>query len=260
MESFLTHAGYLALILFGFVEACSIPISSEVTFGFAGVLAYQHHLSLPLVIIIGTIAELAGSYTSYAIGRIGGRPTVQKLGRFVLLTGKDMDRAERFLAGRGSWTVAVGRALPVIRAFVGIVSGLVEIPAVQFGFFNLIGTAVFASALSATGYALGSAWGSISHDISVASYVLVALVVLAFVVFVVYRLREFRRERALGQEAILREDGTPGPSPETPPASPASPGAPASSASPGVPASPGAPAAPASPAGRPAGPRHRARR
>src|SRR5262250_1181141 len=61
MESFLTHAGYAALIVFGFIEACSIPISSEITFGFAGVLAYEHRLNLVLVIIIGSLAELAGS-------------------------------------------------------------------------------------------------------------------------------------------------------------------------------------------------------
>ncbi len=75
VESFLTHAGYLALILFAFFEACSIPfISAEITFGFAGVLAYQGHLNLVLVIVIGTLAELAGSFTSYALGRRGGRP------------------------------------------------------------------------------------------------------------------------------------------------------------------------------------------
>ncbi len=61
MESFLTSAGYAALILFGFLEAACIPISSEITFGFAGVLAYQGHLNLALVIIIGSLAELAGS-------------------------------------------------------------------------------------------------------------------------------------------------------------------------------------------------------
>ena len=77
MESFLTSAGYAALILFGFLEAAGIPISSEITFGFAGVLAYQGHLNLALVIIIGTLAELAGSYASYAVGRAGGRPLVQ---------------------------------------------------------------------------------------------------------------------------------------------------------------------------------------
>ena len=96
MESFLTHAGYLALILFGFVEACCIPISSEITFGFAGVLASQGHLSLILVIIIGTVAELAGSFASYAVGRKGGRPAVDRFGKYVLLTQRDLDRAERF--------------------------------------------------------------------------------------------------------------------------------------------------------------------
>ena len=74
MESFLTSAGYGALILFGFLEACCIPISSEITFGFAGVLAFQGHLSLILVIIIGTLAELAGSFASFSVGRWGGRP------------------------------------------------------------------------------------------------------------------------------------------------------------------------------------------
>src|ERR1035441_7497702 len=103
MESFLTSAGYAALILFGVLEAACIPISSEITFGFAGVLAYQGHLNLVLVIIIGSLAELAGSYLSYAVGRLGGRPLVHKLGRYVLVTESDVARAERFLEGRGAW-------------------------------------------------------------------------------------------------------------------------------------------------------------
>src|SRR6516225_11410459 len=103
MENFLTSAGYAGLILLGFLEAAGIPVSSEITFGFAGVLAYQGHLNLALVIIIGTLAELAGSYASYAVGRVGGRPLVDKIGRYVLVTEADVDRAERFLAGRGAW-------------------------------------------------------------------------------------------------------------------------------------------------------------
>ena len=93
MESLLTSAGYAALILFGILEAACIPISSEITFGFAGVLAYQGHLNLALVIIIGTAAEMVGSYISYAVGRVGGKPLVHKLGRYVLVTQADVDRA-----------------------------------------------------------------------------------------------------------------------------------------------------------------------
>ena len=196
MESFLTSAGYAALILFGFLEAACIPISSEITFGFAGVLAYQGHLNLALVIIIGSLAELAGSYASYAVGRIGGKPLVAKLGRYVLVTQADVERAERFLAGRGAWAIPVGRMLPFVRAFTSIVAGLVRIPAARFGVLSLIGTVIYAAVLSCIGYGLGSAWQRISHGLAVAGYAIFAVVVLAIVAFIVYRLRQFRREDA----------------------------------------------------------------
>jgi len=197
MESFLHEWGYAALILFGFLEAACIPISSEITFGFAGVLAYEGHLNLLLVIILGTLAELAGSYASYAVGRIGGRPLVHKLGRYVLVTESDVDRAERFLEGRGMWAIPVGRMLPFVRAFTSIVAGLVRIPAVKFGILSLIGTVLYAAALSSIGYALGSTWQSVSHGLAVVGYVLFALIVLAIVGFVAYRWRAFRREAQL---------------------------------------------------------------
>jgi membrane protein DedA with SNARE-associated domain len=196
MESFLTSAGYAALILFGFLEAACIPISSEITFGFAGVLAYQGHLNLVLVIIIGSLAELAGSYASYAVGRIGGKPLVSKLGRYVLVTEADVDRAERFLAGRGAWAVPVGRMLPFIRAFTSIVGGLVRIPAARFGVLSLIGTVIYATVLSVIGYGLGSAWQKVNHGLTIAGYALFAVVVVAIVGFIVYRWRAVRREAA----------------------------------------------------------------
>jgi membrane protein DedA with SNARE-associated domain len=199
MESFLTSAGYAALILLAFLEAACIPISSEITFGFAGVLAYQGHLNLALVIIIGTLAELAGSYASYAVGRIGGKPLVAKLGRYVLVTQGDVDRAERFLAGRGAWAVPVGRMLPFIRAFTSIVAGLVRIPAARFGVLSLIGTVIYVTALSAIGYGLGSAWQRVSHGLTVAGYALFAVVIIAIIAFIVYRWRQVRRESAAGK-------------------------------------------------------------
>lgn len=198
MQTFLTHAGYLALILFGVAEACCVPISSEVTFGFAGVLASQHHLSLPLVIIIGSLAELAGSLIAYGVGRRGGRPAVERFGRYVLITSRDLDRAERFFAGKGAWAVLIVRLIPVLRAFAGLVSGIVEVPAGSFAVFNAIGTVAFAAALSSVGYAVGSEFSSISKDLTLASYVVVLLVVLAAAVTVAVRLREVRRERAAG--------------------------------------------------------------
>lgn len=238
MESFLTHAGYAAIVIFGFLEACCIPISSEITFGFAGILAYQGHLNLVLVIIIGSLAELAGSYVSYGVGRLGGRPLVDRFGKYVLVTRRDVDRAERFFEGRGAWVVPVGRALPVIRAFVSIVAGLVGVPAAMFGVLSLIGTVVYVIALSVIGYELGSAWHNIQHYISVGSYVIVAVIVLLVVGFVLYRLREVRKEAAADRAAQAAAPG--GPTPRTPPA-------------------PGGTTPQAPPADRPRGPRHAAK-
>jgi membrane protein DedA with SNARE-associated domain len=209
---FITHAGYAALIVLGFLEAACTPISSEVTFGFAGVLAYQGHLNLALVIIIGSVAELAGSLLSYGVGRWGGRPLVDRVGRYVLITRADVDRAERFLAGRGAWAVPVGRMLPLVRAFVSLVAGLVDMPALRFGILSAIGTVCYAAIVSGIGYGVGSAWQSVSHGIADASYVIVVIVVLAIVAFVVYRLRELRREDRERSSAAAQRDGVP-PSP-----------------------------------------------
>jgi membrane protein DedA with SNARE-associated domain len=201
MESFLSQAGYLALIVFAFVEACSIPISSEITFGFAGVLAYQGHLNLVLVIIIGSLAEFAGSFTSYLVGRRGGRPAVDRFGKYVLLTQRDLDRADRFFSGRGGWVVAVARVIPLLRAFAGLVSGLIEVPAAPFAIFNLIGTVAWAAALSSIGYGVGSAWNKVNHDLSLGGYVIALFVIVPLVGLILLRLREFRKEKLAAEQA-----------------------------------------------------------
>jgi membrane protein DedA with SNARE-associated domain len=203
MEGLLSHpgfAGYAALVLFAFLEAACIPISSEITFGFAGVLAGEGKLNLALVIILGTLAELAGSYASYAVGRVGGKPLVHRFGRYVYVSESDVDRAERFLAGRGAWAVPVGRMLPFVRAFISIVAGLVRIPAGRFGILSLIGTVIYVTALSLIGYSLAGTWTKIEHGLSIFGYALFALVVVAIVGFVLYRRRQFRRETATGAD------------------------------------------------------------
>ena len=199
MESFLIRWGYAAVFLFGFLEACCVPIPSEITFGFAGVLAGEGHLSIVGVIVVGTIAELIGSYVAYGIGRAGGRPLVHRFGRYLLITRADLDRAERFLAGRGAWSIPLGRALPVIRAFVSIVAGFLEVPPLLFGVLSLIGTAVWVTAISLIGYGVGSAWQSVMHGIAVAGYAIAVVAIIAIVAFIAYRVREVRHEAAHGR-------------------------------------------------------------
>jgi membrane protein DedA with SNARE-associated domain len=202
MQSFLVSHAIYAIILFGVLEAMCIPISSELTFllggaiASGGVAATHQHPSLALVIILGTLAELVGSYISYAVGRAGGRPLVRRWGKYVLVTEADVNRAERFLVGRGVWAVPVARMVPFVRAFASLVAGLVDVPPVRFGVLSAVGTVIYVVVLSSIGYSLGSEWSKINHGLTLVSYVLVALVVVAIIAVVLYRLREFRREAA----------------------------------------------------------------
>lgn len=224
---FLTDAGYWALIIFAFVQACCIPISSEITFGFAGVLAYEGHLSLVLVIIIGTLAELAGSSAAYGLGRLGGRHTVERYRRYLLMTRKDVERVERFFDRRGAWAVAVARVIPLVRAFAGLVAGFMEVRIVAFEAFNLAGTLVWATALSLIGYSLGSEWDRAAKSFNNATDVLSAIVVLLLVGLIVHKWLQIRHERQADAAVALADekrqdwpDGTPpghGPSGPVPP-------------------------------------------
>jgi membrane protein DedA with SNARE-associated domain len=196
MQGFLIHVGYPAIILLAFLEACCIPISSEVIFGFAGVLAYQGHLNLALVIIIGTLAEQVGSFVSYAVGRVAERPAIERLGRYVLITRTDISRTERFMDGHGSWAIPVGRVVPVVRSFTSLVAGFAGVSALRFGVLNLLGTVAYVAAMSSIGYAVGPAWNRVSHDLSVGGYVIAGLIAAAIAIFVILRLRELRKESA----------------------------------------------------------------
>jgi membrane protein DedA with SNARE-associated domain len=174
VESLLTHHGYLAICLLALIEACVPFVPSEITFGFAGVLAHEGHFGLAGAILLGTLFE--------------------KLGRKILITAKDLDRAEAFLDGRGVPAVVVGRALPFLRYFVSVVAGIAEMSVARFVLCSLVGTAIYATVLASLGYELASSWQKIEHDFSLAGYAIAVVVVGVIVAGVVHRVRTLREE------------------------------------------------------------------
>jgi len=140
------------------------------------------------------------------VGRLGGRSAIERYRRYVLMTRKDVDRAERFFAGRGAWAVAVARIIPLVRAFAGLVAGLVEVPVAPFALFNLIGTAIWVTALSLAGYAVGNDWTKASKNFSHASDLLAILVILALIVLIVHKWLQIRKERKSDAAAAASGD------------------------------------------------------
>src|SRR5262249_58734576 len=128
------------------------------------------------------------------------------------------------VAGRGIWAIPLGRALPVVRTFVSLVAGFIEVPPMLFGVLSLIGTAVWVTVISLIGYGVGSAWQSVAHGLAVAGYVIVVLAVIAVAAFIAYPVRELRHEAARGGGPARPHEAPPTPRPpRRPPGAPRSP-------------------------------------
>ena len=202
MENFLVHWGYLAVFVLSFISSMGLPVGAEVAIIYGGVLASgqvtsadHHQLSLVVVIVVATLAEVLGSLAGYLIGYYGGRPLVDKVGKYVLLTHKDLDRAEAWFARRGEPVVLFGRFIPLLRSFVSFAAGLGEMAIAKFLIFTVIGCAIWCTVLTSVGYSLGASYKHVLKAFSYAGYVAAVLVVIAVVILFVHRLRQVREER-----------------------------------------------------------------
>ncbi|MHB8244159.1 MAG: DedA family protein [Acidimicrobiales bacterium] len=194
--SLIASGGYVAIFVLSVAQSCCIPTSSELTLGFAGVLAATGKLSLPGAIAAGVAGEVVGAYIAWWIGRSAGRTIVDRYGKYILLSPHDLDRAEAWYLRHGRWGVFGGRLMPVIRNFVALPAGVAEVPALSFGLLTFAGSLIWDGAMAGIGYGLGSRWNEIVHGFSDAGYVLGALAVVAVAFFFVHRWRSYQRQMA----------------------------------------------------------------
>jgi membrane protein DedA with SNARE-associated domain len=202
MTHLLLTWGYVALFVATVLAAMGLPTGSELVIAYAGALASghvaggAHHLDLVVVIVLATAGELIGSFLGYGIGRVGGRPLVERVGRYVLLTKADLDRAERLFARHGEPVVFFGRFIPLLRSFVGLAAGIAEMTVARFAVFTALAAALWCTAFALLGDALGASWNKVLHNVSDIGYVVAAVLVVAIAVLFFGRLRTVRAERA----------------------------------------------------------------
>lgn len=201
MEHFLETWGYLAVFVLSFISAMGLPVGAELAVIYGGVLASgqianePHHLNLAVVIILASLAELLGSMAGYLIGFYGGRPLVDRFGKYVLLTHKDLDRAEAWFSRHGEPLVLFGRFIPLLRSFVSLAAGLSEMALGKFIAFTIIGCTIWCAALASLGYSLGSTYNHVLKGFTDAGYAFGVLAVIAVVLLFVHRLQVVREER-----------------------------------------------------------------
>ena len=195
-QDFLTRTigdwGYLAIFVAMVLESACIPIPSEITMPFGGLLAASGDLNLWLVGLVGAVANLVGSWIAYAVGVTGGRAVVLRYGRYLRIRPHDLDRAEAWFGRYGDRAVFWSRLLPVVRTFISLPAGAARMELVRFSIYSFLGSLPWSLGLAYGGYALGRNWQKLADNVEVAAFAIVAVLV-AGVVLLVIRARRRRR-------------------------------------------------------------------
>ena len=184
--------GLYAVFLLMLIDAV-FPAASEVVMVYAGAVASGAFADQDVVLfgtqidqgftaylamaLAGTIGYTLGAVLGWAIGLYGGRPYLERHGRWLHLDHQKLERAERWFERWEDWAVFLGRLTPVIRSFVSIPAGVFEVPFVRYTVLTFLGSAVWCFAFAGAGYVAGSNWEDFHHAFRYADYVVAAAVV-----------------------------------------------------------------------------------
>ncbi len=188
--------GWWGVIVAMAIESACIPLPSEIIMPLTGwLIVSDRDLGWPgifLASFYGAIGNLLGAVIVYWIGAIGGRPLADKYGKWILVTPKDLDRAERWFGRWGEIITFVARLLPVVRTFISFPAGVARMQFGRFVAFTFIGSFLWCIPLTYVGYQWGPDWESFREGARFADYPIAAIIVIAVIWFVWHRLRELR--------------------------------------------------------------------
>ncbi|HEY4380387.1 MAG TPA: DedA family protein [Acidobacteriaceae bacterium] len=151
----IASGGYAAVIVLMAIQSACIPIPSEVIMPFAGVALAHNQMQLILLATVASFASNLGSIPAYWVGARGGRPMVERYGRWLLLSRHDLDRVDHFFQKYGSITVLVGRMLPIVRTFIAFPAGVAKMNQVRFHIYTFVGSWPWCYVLAYVGMTLG---------------------------------------------------------------------------------------------------------
>ncbi len=156
----ISAGGYFGVLVLMAIESACIPLPSEIIMPFSGYLVSVGRFSLIGAATAGALGCNVGSTVAYYVAAKGGRPAFERWGRYILLTGGELDRAEHFFARYGTITVFVGRLLPVVRTFIAFPAGLARMPMAKFQIYTFLGSWPWCFGLAYIGMVLGARWDS----------------------------------------------------------------------------------------------------
>lgn len=184
--SLISAAGYAGVFFLMVLESMVTPVPSEAVMPFAGVLWFLGEMSFWPIVVWSTLGSIVGSALSYYIGLYGGRPLLQKYGKYVLLNEHDLAYTERFFANYGDKTIFISRFIPVVRHLISIPAGMGKMNIYKFIFYTALGAGLWNAFLAYAGYYLGSNWTEIRRYSEVIDVIMIVVIV-ALAVFYFYK-------------------------------------------------------------------------
>lgn len=166
MIAWLTHQGYWALFLGMAAESAAIPLPSEVILPFGGYLVAIHRLTLVGALVAAVAGGVLGGVVLYAVGLYGGRPFLERYGRYILIRRDHMEAADRWFERYGAWSVFIGRLLPVVRTYISLPAGVGRMSFGPFVLYSFLGSLPWTLVLILVGRALGSHWHDLGHSLN----------------------------------------------------------------------------------------------
>ena len=196
--SVIATLGYGGIVLLMAIESACIPLPSEIIMPFAGYLVYRGEYKLWLVAAAGAVGCVLGSLLAYWVGAKGGRPLAEKYGRYILVSPRDLETADRWFARRGDIIILVGRLLPLVRTFVAFPAGVARMPMLKFILYTFIGSFLWCWGLAWIGLRLGQRWDSLGPWFHRFDSLIAVVLLLAFGWYLWRHLRHLRRPPATG--------------------------------------------------------------
>ena len=160
--SFLNNYGMPAMLLLILLEYACFPISSEIVLPFCGALAASQHTPYPLLVLLSAVAGLAGTSICYIIGRIGGKPLLDRITKRFPKTQRGLDVSMNYFERRGAALVLFGRFIPLCRTYLGFVAGALNLPLPTYLSCSFVGIFFWNALLCGLGYLLGSNWPTVA--------------------------------------------------------------------------------------------------
>jgi membrane protein DedA with SNARE-associated domain len=202
MTRLIVEHGYLAIFILMLLDSACIPFPSEITLLFGGALTSAEfigagqELSLVAVILAAMAGTMVGSWLAYGVGYWGGRPIIDRFGRYLLIRPHEIDRAHAWFERHGEAVVLYGRLVPLVRSFVSLPAGVAAMRLGRFTIYTVIGSLVWCVALASLGHAFGDRWTEVEHVLQPFGWLMAGVAVVALAVFVSRRWTQVRREYA----------------------------------------------------------------